>query len=134
MRSFWKSIIITSLALALPALAGSPSTTGSPSTYPGGCQWGAPAYQATGIADPYSIFLSQDLNSPSLEIERSYQIDLKSLRANDMSLYQTVIHDTRGPGAGYSSPYLWEAGNTPGSSSAAPRWSSPFGPLAPQGR
>jgi hypothetical protein len=64
--------------------------------------------------DPYAHLLPADVNMTSFELSNSYSIELKPLRADDMSQYQFQAVDNRGLGAGYSSPYLWEAGRGPG--------------------
>jgi hypothetical protein len=77
--------------------------------------------------DPYARFLPADLNTTSFELSSSYSIELKPLRADDMSQYQFKTVDNRGLGAGYSSPYLWEVGRGPGGSMLGPgSWNTPM--------
>jgi hypothetical protein len=109
MHKSWKFLLLAGLALTLPASAG---TGGHPGTGLEGC---ALSGQVQTI-DPYARFLPADINTTSFELSNSYSIELKPLRADDMSQYQFKTVDNRGLGAGYASPYLWEVGRGPGSS------------------
>lgn len=134
MRKTWTYLILAGMALSLPAAAG---TGGTP---------GFSLDQTCSISgkmenfDPFANFLPRELNSTSFEISNSYSIQLKPLRPDDMSQYQFQAVDNRDMGAGYSSPYLWEAGRGPsGSPSFGPgSWSGQmdgraFSPI-PMGR
>ncbi len=48
---------------------------------------------------------------PNME---AYKLDLKPLRANQLSELQLNTVNNLGQGAGYASPYLWEVGQGPG--------------------
>ena len=67
--------------------------------------------------DPYS-HLMPDIGSVN-SLATTYKIDFKPLN-NNLSNLQFETRDTSGPGAGYTSPYLWEAGQGPG-------YRSPYG-------
>ncbi len=118
MKKFASVCLATLILTAGPALAG----TGAPAT---SCLDGH--YSLRGpIVDPFSQFLSSELDSASFELSRSYSIELKPFRADDMSQYQFKTVDNRGLGAGYSSPYLWEVGRGPGPAMPSGRWSAPM--------
>ena len=109
------------LCLTAPAFAGTGGAQGV-------CvQDGFSNASAQDTLDPYSYLLPSDLNTTSFELSNSYQIELKPLRADDMSQYQFNTVDNRGLGAGYSSPYMWEAGRGPGGSGMGPTrpWGTP---------
>lgn len=118
MNSIARICLVASFLLVSPVWAGS----------------GAPAsscldnqYSLRGaIVDPFSSYLPSGLDSTSSELSRSYSIELKSFRADDMSRYQFKTVDNRGLGAGYSSPYLWEVGRGPGQASPSGRWLAPM--------
>ena len=111
------SCCLTALVLASsPAWAGT-GTPGSP------CLDGHYSLSG-GIADPFANFLPSDLES--FELSRSYSIELKPFRADDMSQYQFKTVDNRGLGAGYSSPYLWEVGRGPGQALPSGTWNAPM--------
>lgn len=113
MSKYWSIFVLTSLALTAPALAGAPAASGDPQS---AClQQGYSSSSQASPLDPYAHLLPTDLDMTSFELSNSYSIELKSFRADDMSQYQFIERmNTRDVGAGYSSPYLWEAGNGPG--------------------
>lgn len=104
MHKFWKVLVLASLAATMPAFAGTGSAVDT------GCSLSGQAK----TLDPYAQFLPADIDSASFELSNSYSIELKPLRADDMSQYQFKTVDNRGLGAGYASPYLWEVGRGPG--------------------
>lgn len=108
MQNFWRSLVLAGLALSLPVAAGTGGTPGF------GLEQTCNLSGKMETFDPYARFLPDNLSSTTFEISNSYSLDLKSLRADDMSQYQFRPVDNRGYGAGYSSPYLWEAGRGPG--------------------
>jgi hypothetical protein len=63
--------------------------------------------------DPYAHLLPDELKDAN-SLATSYQLDLKPLVVNDLTELQFKTYDTRSPAAGYTSPYLWEAGGGPG--------------------
>lgn len=67
--------------------------------------------------DPYSHLLP-DIGSVNA-LATSYKIDFKPVN-NNLSNLQFETRDNTGPGAGYTSPYLWEVGRGPG-------YRSPYG-------
>lgn len=118
MKKFGR-VCLATLALAfVPAWAGTGSASSS-------CLDGHYSLRGS-IVDPFSHFLPSDLDSTSSELSRSYSIELKPFRADDMSQYQFNTVDNRGMGAGYSSPYLWEVGRGPGAAMPSGRWSMPM--------
>ena len=106
MHKFWKLLVLAGLVVSVPAYAGTGNGGGSVA----GCGLSGKIQ----TMDPYSQFLPADMDTTSFELSNSYSIDLKPLRADDMSQYQFKTVDNRGLGAGYSSPYLWEVGRGPG--------------------
>lgn len=123
MRSYIKVFILSAFVFSSPAMAISPMPNSGATAHFDSCDLGAQAL--SGIIDPYANLLPSGLDTASFELSSSYKIDLKPFRADDMSQYQTMIRDTRAQGAGYSSPYLWEAGNAPGSNLNNNRWLHP---------
>jgi hypothetical protein len=116
MSKHWNLLVLASLALSAPAFAGTGAMQGA-------CTQEGYAFSSTVSAqsiDPYSYLLPNDLSTSSLEISNSYQIDLPSLRSDDMSKYQFEAVDNRSLGAGYASPYLWEVGRGPGGGMMSP--------------
>lgn len=119
MHKFWKFLILAGCAMTLPAAAG---TGGHPGT---GLEATCGLSGQVQTIDPFAHFLPSDVNMTSFELSNSYSIELKPLRADDMSQYQFKTVDNRGLGAGYSSPYLWEVGRGPGSPMLSPgSWST----------
>ena len=76
--------------------------------------------------DPYSHLMSGSLDAQVNPLANSYKLDLKPLVVNDLTKLQFKTYDTSSPAAGYTSPYLWEAGGGPGY-----RGRSRYGNLAP---
>lgn len=62
--------------------------------------------------EPYSHMLPLGLKDTAPDIN-PYSLNLKPLRANDLSKLQFETRDNLSKGAGYSSPYLWEVGRGP---------------------
>ena len=123
MNNYCKLLVIASLALSSPVFAGTGGVPGS--CIDDGLRLNAThSPLSTSSFDPYSYLLPADLNSAGVELSTSYSIELKPLYSDDMSRYQFNTVDNRGPGAGYSSPYLWEAGRAPGYANPS------FGPIS----
>lgn len=61
--------------------------------------------------DPYS-YLLPELGSTN-DIATSYNLNLKPLVVNDLTKLQFEARNNLSPGAGYTSPYLWEVGQGP---------------------
>lgn len=78
--------------------------------------------------DPYAHLLPTELQDTNA-LATSYNLELKPMVVNDLTQLQFNTYDSRSPAAGYTSPYLWEAGGGPGyrSNSRYPGFSpSPF--------
>lgn len=70
--------------------------------------------------DPYSHLLP-DLGDVN-ELATSYDLQLKPLVVNDLTRLQFNTRNTSSPAAGYTSPYLWEAGQGPSYKSRYGNW------------
>ncbi len=114
------TIGLTSAALALPANMGTECVNIGQSLD------AAHSLNSPSI-DPYSHLLPQTLDSNAIEMS-SYALPLKPLQANDLTRLQFETRDNLGIGAGYSSPYLWEAGRGPGYRSPNGFWGPGMAP------
>lgn len=112
MKKFNHLIITVGLALTTSAWAGGPVT--DPSCITDGASLNQAHSLSSPSFDPYSYLIPSDIDAQRMEFSSAYSIDLKPLYSDDMSRYQFKTVDNRGMGAGYSSPYLWEAGRGPG--------------------
>lgn len=111
MKNLPTLIIAASLALTAVASAGTGGTAHA-SCVTQGHQLNL-SHGFSGTPDePYGHMLPS--LSDSTPDANPYQLELKPLRANDLSNLQFKTRDNLGPGAGYSSPYLWEVGRGPG--------------------
>ena len=71
--------------------------------------------------DPYAHLLGDLGNTDALA--NSYDLKLKPMVINDLTKLQFKTYDSRSPGAGYTSPYLWDVGQGPGYKSPFQTWS-----------
>lgn len=104
-------ILAASLALSSAAFAGTGGTSNTSCVVHGQQLNLSHGFSGT-PEEPYGHMLPS--LSDSTPDANPYQLQLKPLRANDLSNLQFQTRDNRGPGAGYSSPYLWEVGRGPG--------------------
>lgn len=103
-------------------LAASLALTGTAAATTGGQQGGSCVVQGHQLnathnlpsapAEPYSHLLPTSLKESAPNVN-PYSLNLKPLKANELSELQFKTRDNLGPGAGYSSPYLWEVGRGP---------------------
>ncbi len=114
MKKFNRLVIAMGLALTTAAWAGGHNS--DTSCISDGSSFNQAHSLSRSSFDPYSYLIPSDIDAQRMEFSNAYSIDLKPLYSDDMSRYQFQAVDNRGMGAGYSSPYLWEAGRGPGNS------------------
>ncbi len=83
--------------------------------------------------EPFAHMLPANLDANAIDMS-AYQLDLKPLQLNDITRLQFYTRDNLGVGAGYTSPYLWEAGRGPGPRMNSGPWSPGMMPAPYPGR